>query len=444
MPDQSAYFDFEVNINRSDGGYVVRASGMGGRAEARFDEPFTSDQRTIIRQALTNAALRTSAKVRSATTEETRQMRDFGETLFNHIFSAEVKDYYYKCWGQAVQESRGLRLRLAVDPSLGDLPWEFLCAGKEFIALNPPTPIVGFVEQPTPISPLKTDLPLHILVVIARPGDQATLDTEAEKGRIAAALQQVQDQGMVEVTYVEGPNTWPRLIDALRPDAIHILHFIGHGAFDEKRGEGVLLMEDSFGDTKYVGSEQLKVLMLGKRHLRLVVLNSCLGTAASDGEPFSSVAAGLVRAGLPAVIAMQFEISDRAARAFAETFYETLAMNLPVDAALTEARREIALTERDSLEWATPVLFMQMADGQLFNLAEAPAAEKRVSTDTIVAEKLLKKADDSFDHQEWERALTYYKLLSMQRPDTERARNRIAVIEKLLETQKKKKSTNSY
>ena len=130
-------------------------------------------------------------------------------------------------------------------------------------------------------------------------------------------------------------------------------------------------MEDAHGESKMVGSELLRILIRGKRRLRLVVLNSCLGTAASQAEPLSSVGAGLVRAGVPAVIAMQFEVSDTAARIIAETFYESLALNFPVDYALTEARREIALLDRDSLEWATPVLFMQVADGQLFDFSES-------------------------------------------------------------------------
>jgi len=104
--------------------------------------------------------------------------------------------------------------------------------------------------------------------------------------------------------------------------------------------------------------------------LRLVVLNSCLGTQGGAAEPFSSVGAGLVRAGVPAVIAMQFEISDHAAQEVAETFYTSLALNFPVDAAVTEARRKIFLSDRDSLEWATPILYMQVPDGRLFQFSD--------------------------------------------------------------------------
>src|SRR5439155_27058566 len=115
----------------------------------------------------------------------------------------------------------------------------------------------------------------------------------------------------------------------LLPNRTHILHFIGHGAFDDQNGEGVLVMEDSEGKAARIDSERLRVLVQGKTRLRLVVLNSCLGTEGDDARPFSSVAAGMVRSGIPAVIAMQFEISDDAARAIAETFYTSLTLNMP-------------------------------------------------------------------------------------------------------------------
>ena len=55
-------------------------------------------------------------------------------------------------------------------------------------------------------------------------------------------------------------------------------------------------------------------------------------------------------------------------------------MNFPVDAALTEARRQIALLDGDSLEWATPVLYMQVPDGHLFDItSQHPDAAKAVA-----------------------------------------------------------------
>lgn len=371
MGDQIEFLDFEVNVHKTDyGEYIVQVESMGGRAEARFSDSFSDDKRALIRQTLTTAALRSSARVRSSSVTEVNTMKEFGASLFDQAMRDRVREFYNQCLGQANNQGKGLRLRLSLDPSLQDLPWEFLATPqKTFLALNPRTPIVRYIEVPTTTNPLKTELPLRILVVIANPTDQTALDTAAEKARIAAALDPLQAQGLVKVNYIEGPDTWTRLIDAMRPNEIHVLHFIGHGAFDPANKEGVLVMENEDGTSMYVPSELTRILLEGKTRLRLVVLNACLGTQSEESEPLSSVASGMVYAGVSAVIAMQFEVSDTAAQTIASTFYQSLALNFPVDAALTEARRQIALLNRDSLEWATPVLFMQVADGRLFDIS---------------------------------------------------------------------------
>ena len=47
--------------------------------------------------------------------------------------------------------------------------------------------------------------------------------------------------------------------------------------------------------------------------LRLAVLNACEAGRTDPVDPFGGVADTLVRRGIPAVIAMQFEVSDKAA-----------------------------------------------------------------------------------------------------------------------------------
>ncbi len=66
---------------------------------------------------------------------------------------------------------------------------------------------------------------------------------------------------------------------------------------------------------------------------------------------------------------MQYEITDRAALLFSQVFYETLADNIPVDAAVSEARKAISIGIDNSLEWGTPVLYMRSPDGNLFSIS---------------------------------------------------------------------------
>lgn len=444
MSERIEYQDFEVNIDRAeDGSYKVSINSQGARMEAHFSDPFTGDKRALFRQTLTSAVLRNSAKVRSSSTAEVKTMKELGHALFDNVVRDDVKDFYYRCLGQASNQGKGLRIRLSLDPSISDLPWEFLCtAQKEFLALDPATPVVRYVELPTPVSPLKVELPLRVLVVIASPKDLITLDATAEKARIAAALQPLEQQGLMRVSYLEGADTWPRLIDALRPNETHILHFIGHGAFDETSKEGVLAMENEEGNTRYIGSDLIRVLLRGKSRLRLAVLNSCQGAQAVESEPLSSVAIAMVRAGIPAVIAMQFEVSDNAAQTIAGAFYKSLALNFPVDAALTEARRQIHLMQPDSLEWATPVLYMQVPDGQLYDItSKQPALQQQldggaktgegVTTGQMksILETLYLRGEQAYAAQNWDEALKCYRSVAVQNPDYKNVAARIPEIE---------------
>jgi len=113
------------------------------------------------------------------------------------------------------------------------------------------------------------------------------------------------------------------------------------------------------------------------------VLNACEGATGSEQDLFSSTAATLIRRGLPAVLAMQYEITDSAAIELARTFYEVLAEGSPVDEALAETRKAISFTAANTFEWGTPVLYMRAPSGRLFELQEpapAPAAPPQPET----------------------------------------------------------------
>jgi hypothetical protein len=78
---------------------------------------------------------------------------------------------------------------------------------------------------------------------------------------------------------------------------------------------------------------------------------------------------------------MQFEISDEAAIVFAGGFYRPLATGSPVDTSLAAARLAMLAERGDDIEWGTPVLFMRVPDGRIFDLGPqgrpAPAEAQR-------------------------------------------------------------------
>jgi hypothetical protein len=92
---------------------------------------------------------------------------------------------------------------------------------------------------------------------------------------------------------------------------------------------------------------------------RLVVLNSCSGAAGGVVDLFSGTAAALVRGGVSAVAAMQYEISDLAA----------IARGRGVDDAISSGR--VAIRGPATGPWnGSPVLYLRGRDARLFTLPE--------------------------------------------------------------------------
>ncbi len=151
----------------------------------------------------------------------------------------------------------------------------------------------------------------------------------------------------------------------------HILHFVGHSGYVEDAegadGGGVIYLEDEDHSQAPISDSQLVNLLGDQDSLRLVVLNSCEGARTSVRDPFAGIATSIVALGIPAVVAMQFEITDDAAIAFAEELYGSLiAREETIDVAVAEARKAV-FTEVNETEWATPVLFLRNEDGRLFD-----------------------------------------------------------------------------
>jgi hypothetical protein len=254
-------------------------------------------------------------------------------------------------------------------PGLMDVPWEYLYDAPDFLATSAFTPVVRYLDLPRGYRPLKVDLPLRILGMVSSPSDHELLQVEKERADLEAALGGLMTQGTVAIDWLERP-TLSALLRRLQSESFHVLHFVGHGSYDSHAEQGLLMLEDENGKGQLVSGDKLAAVLRDFTSLRLVVLNACEGARTSRADPFAGVAASLVQREIPAVIAMQFEITDASAIVFAEAFYRALASRAPVDAALAAARLAMFAERSDDVEWGTPVLFMRVGDGRIFELPE--------------------------------------------------------------------------
>ncbi len=384
------YLNFELEIADTSGNeYPVTAiSSTAGEVHQTmpfpFDEQTLKNQLTALQQALQN-----SGDTHSQT------IQHFGQALFSALFTGGVRDLYVESRQEGIKQGMGLRVKLHIQPAeLAALPWEFLYDSDQaqYLCLSDDTPVVRYEDIPVPPQPLIVTPPLCILGMTASPKNLDALDVAREKQRIETALAELQTQGLVKLTWLEG-HTWQDLQQVMLRGPWHIFHFIGHGGFDSTINEGVIWLEDAVGQGHSLSATQVGLLLADHHPLRLTVLNSCDGARSSTLDIFSSTAATLLRRGIPAVLANQYAISDSAAIALSRTFYKALADEMPVDTAVAEARKAISLEVTSTMEWGTPVLYMHAPDGILFqsapssapSLFSSPALEPKPSSSNMAA-----------------------------------------------------------
>lgn len=290
-----------------------------------------------------------------------------GRALFERAFSGEVRRLYDRSLQKAEGEGKGLRIRLRIGtPALARLPWELLYdpQARRHLALSDATPVVRHPEVARAIRPLAVGS-LSILAVAASPSDLPRLDLAEERRRLERSLADVPGRMRPSLTWREDLPA-EELLHVLREGAFNIIHFAGHGDFDEEHGEGLLAMTGRDGRKELLHAHTLGEVLADHRSLRLVVLNACEGAASGARDRLSSIAASLLAMGVPAVLAMQAPVQDEDAIAFSEELYGALARGLPIDAAVNLGRKRLALREPELGAWANPVLFLRAESGALF------------------------------------------------------------------------------
>ena len=406
------YKDFIIKIESKQGeDYIISIESPAGEGSSKLRLPFELDDVAGMLQKLAGTFRGASPPKTDA--ELTREMsmsstdgaptHALPKALFDSLFVGATKTLFDQSIGMVSGDDIGLRIKLQIDPTnsnvaaLASLPWELLYREdtRDYLNLSRSTPLVRYLNVQRPFAPQSFELPLRILVVMSSPEGVAPLNLDQERQLIQKSWAR---QTGVEVNFLERPATTQRLSDKLVEKDYHVLHYMGHGDFDRATGQGVLLLEDENSQPLALDGQTLGgVILHDVKSLRLVFLNACdtaKATKQAGQDPFAGVATAMIMAGIPAVVAMQFPITDKAAVSFAGTFYPRIVSGYPVDAAVAEGRKAIKLADSSSMEWATPVLFMRSPDGVLFDIEKpipaAPPLPKIVSNATSDAVPKLK------------------------------------------------------
>jgi outer membrane protein OmpA-like peptidoglycan-associated protein len=279
--------------------------------------------------------------------------------------------------GMAADKSGvGVEIDLSEAPELSRIPWEALYLAPQdlLLGIDSRTNVVRRLEFNSPL-PQPIQPPIRMLVAVANP--DSALEAGTEIGDIERRLVNLLREDETSYEIAKLPHaTRIALQDRIETWKPHIIHFIGHGGFDEQ-GLIYLHSETNPGARDAIDSATLRDLV-SESPPWLVVLNSCLSGAAAKADPFAGAAQNLIRANVPFVVAMQTSISDDAAIRFSRRFYAALASGEPVATAVTRGRNGIRTLEDESLqaELITPVLYTSGKAEQIAVAAPLPPPPK--------------------------------------------------------------------
>ena len=300
------YDDFDLQIRPVQDGDFEAAVLRSPAGEAR--QPFALPQSPAEIAALLPEV---EAAITGGDDAGVAQAIRFGAMLFTALFTGKLLQLYDQSLSHAQSRGRDLRIRLRVldDPLMAALPWELLYDTREqrFIALQPDVVLTRTAEAQQPVRDLAVAPPLRVLAMAAQPTDMAALDLDRERSQLERSLARL--GAGVELHWVDG-QSWRALHDALQKADWHVFHFLGHGLFDRTAGSGALAFAGDDGLAELHTAEELSRLLGDLDALRLVVLNACEGAQGGDSQMDAGIAQQLVRAGVPAVVAMQAPIRD--------------------------------------------------------------------------------------------------------------------------------------
>jgi tetratricopeptide (TPR) repeat protein len=268
------------------------------------------------------------------------------------------------------------------------IPWELLHNGEAYLFKGAhPVAIRRQLPNRKPMDIALSKLPVRILLVTARPEDECASYIDHRVSALPL-VKAVENLGELVTVKVLSPATFPAVVqeikrayEAGKEYRYDVLHFDGHGVFDDKKGLGALCFEDPQScdklynrKSRLVHAEEIAEC-LHQYRIPLVFLEACQ-SAKTDVRPASSVAAALLEQGAASVIAMTHSVLVETATRFVEQFYKAIAQGASVGKAVLDARLSLALdTQRGKTfgsgnlelhDWFVPVLYQDEDDPQLF------------------------------------------------------------------------------
>ena len=351
-----------------------------GGARVTSNMRLRADKRKANGKTQFHDIIRVHERIKAYTNREKGSLPDddemiaFGSQLFDTLFQGDVRRLYDEA--RARQVGRLDLVLTSMISWIAEKPWEFAYdfGRKSFLA----TEEVHFIRNVmtnVPADPIaQSDGPLRILVVSAQPVGFGRLSIDQEEAVIRRGFVPLIEAGLVEIESLARA-TPAQIHGYLQTGSYQIVHFIGHGVYNEKYGEGNLIFVNEHGAEYPLGDRSVREIFRG-RGLSLVFLNSCESGRGGRSDFNKGVAQSLVAHGLPALVANQYSVMDSSATSFAQHFYWSLAQGMSLGQAAREARVAVNYSlHGEPIDWAVPVVYARDPNA---TLSSQPGSPRRI------------------------------------------------------------------
>ncbi len=312
---------------------VITHSPTNGRVSAQFVSPFGDERIHTWRNGLAP-----------------REMRQIGALLYRRLFSPEICQAFQATQRFAERQGLALRLKLAIDSTLMQLPWEYLYNPDvgEFLCLEGRLALTRHFNAAPPRKPFDWS---DLVIYYTSAADDATPDVDF----------------LMRLAEKNGITTRRLALATLENDAtalthVQIWHVQTTGGRDPASGSYALRLSNRQPE-QWLTPAKIARWLDPSAAILLGVIDG--GTrATSDSYAASAVAAELVeRQIIASAVTFQFPLDASLRKAFFQSFYRALSKQMGLDLAVSEGRRAIA--EQGGIwEWGAPVLYSALPDDQ--------------------------------------------------------------------------------
>jgi hypothetical protein len=296
-------------------------------------------------------------------------LQEGGKALADAIFPDDVTSLLLRSL-KNVSRDDGLRVRLCLDSTLSDLPWEYLFLSQVggFLAIDKRFSLV----REAPLPGLQKPLPrekrslLFYGVRNCTPDGLDQWQTLEDRDELLKALQPAGTLLAPRTVLSNETDCKTALLNS--KGSVDIFHYSGHT--DVEDNMGYLIANEIQPNTlpTRLNADALGQLLQGT-NTTLAVFSACNSGNWLFVEP-------LLRSGIPVIVSARGLVYVQVAARFYEKLYKALAIGLSLDEAVSWARAHLlepgVLPESLKWQWGTFIVYMQTEEAVLFPSTKQP------------------------------------------------------------------------